>query len=217
MDCGRLRSSVAWPFFSTTTGTGRNGFQMLFHQHRARARAAAAVRRRKRLVQVQVHHVHAEIAGARDAGQRVHVGAVHIEQGAARVQQFGNLGDARLERAERGRVGDHQRGDVVGDQVLQMLEVHLPARVGADIFHFVAGDDGGGGIGSVRRIGDQHFLARVAAAGQTGANQQQAGQFALRARGRLQGGGVHAGNFQQALLQRRPRIFRQPCESSWGW
>ena len=55
----------------------------------------------------------------------------------------------------------------------------------------------------MRRIRDQHLLARVAAARQIGANQQQAGQFALRAGGGLQRGGVHAGDFEQALLQRR--------------
>ena len=47
-------------------------------RHWARAGTSAAVRRRKSLVQVEVHHVHAEVAGTRDAGQRVHVGAVHV-------------------------------------------------------------------------------------------------------------------------------------------
>ena len=61
------------------------------------------MRRRKGLVQVQVHHVDAEIAGPRDACQRVHVGAVHVEQRAALVQDFGNFRDALFEHAERAR------------------------------------------------------------------------------------------------------------------
>ena len=71
---------------------------MLFHQHGAGARAAAAVRRREGLVQVQVHDVHAEIAGPRDAHQRVHVGAVHVEQRAVRVEHLGDFRDVAARR-----------------------------------------------------------------------------------------------------------------------
>ena len=149
-----------------------------------------------------MHHVDAEIAGAGDSRERVHIGAVHVEQSAARVQQFGNLGDARLERSERRRIRHHQRGDVFGDQRLEMLQIHLPARVRADVFDFVAGNHRGGGIGSVRRIGNQNFFASVAAARETCANQQQPGQLALGSGGGLHGDGVHARDFEQALLQR---------------
>ena len=90
------------------------------HRDRACAGAAAAVRRRKSFVKIQVHHVDAEIAGAGDARQRVHVGAVHVEQRALGVQDFGDFGDALLENAERRRIGDHQRGDVFGDQFAQV-------------------------------------------------------------------------------------------------
>ncbi len=34
-----------------------------------------------------------------------------------------------------------------------------------------------------------------------GADQQDAGELAMRARGRLQGDGIHAGNIEQATLQ----------------
>ena len=47
---------------------------------------------------------------------------------------------------------------------LQMLDVNLAARVGADIFHFVAGNHRGGGIGAVRGVRNQNFLARIALA-----------------------------------------------------
>ena len=63
----------------------------LLHGDRTRAGTAAAVRRRERLVQIQVHHVDAEIARARDADQRVHVRAVHVDQRALGVQDLGDL------------------------------------------------------------------------------------------------------------------------------
>ena len=74
---------------------------MLLHRHRTAARTAAAVRRRERLVQVEVHHVDAEIARPRDAHQRVHVGAIHVNQRAFGVQDLGRLDDVLLEHAER--------------------------------------------------------------------------------------------------------------------
>ena len=66
----------------------------------------------ERLVQIEVHHVDAEIAGTRDAHQRVHVGAIHVEHGALRVQDLGHVDDVLFEHAERVGIGHHQRGDV---------------------------------------------------------------------------------------------------------
>ena len=58
------------------------------------------------------------------------------------------------------------------------------------------------GIGAVRGVRNQNFLARVALrVFQIGANQQQSGQFALRAGGRFERAGVHAGDFGEAIQQ----------------
>ena len=135
---------------------------MLLHGHRTAARSAAAVRRGERLVQVQVHDVHAEIARPRDAHQRVHVGAVHVEQRALAMQDFGGLDDARFEDAQRVGVGDHQAGHVLGDGLFERREIEQAVLVGADVLDHVAGDGGGGGVGAVRRIRNQDLLARVA-------------------------------------------------------
>ena len=62
--------------------------QMLLHRHRTAARAAAAMRRGERLVQIDVHHVDAEIARPRDAHQRIHIRAVHVDHGALGVQDL---------------------------------------------------------------------------------------------------------------------------------
>ena len=70
------------------------------------------MRRGKRLVQVQVHHIHAEVARARHARQRVHVGAIHIQQRALRMQDFGDLRNLLLENTQRRRIRQHQRGNI---------------------------------------------------------------------------------------------------------
>ncbi len=117
------------------------------------------------------------------------------------MQNFRDFGDALLEDAERRRIGDHQGGDVGRDEFAKFVDVDLAVRFGLDVFDFIAGDDRGGGIGAVRGIGDQNLLSRIALLLQVRANQQQPGELALRAGGRLQGDGVHAGDFEKALLE----------------
>ena len=80
-----------------------------------RAGSAAAVRRGERLVQVDVHDVDARFAGAHLAEQGVQVGAVHVDEAARFVHDIRDLAELLLEQAERGRVGDHDGGDVVLD------------------------------------------------------------------------------------------------------
>ena len=118
------------------------------------------------------------------------------------MKDFGNFGNALFEDAKRRRIGDHERGDVFGNEFAKFFDVDLAVRFGLDVFDLVAGDDGGRGIRSVRGVGNQNFLAGVALFFEVGANQQQAGEFALRARGGLQSDGVHAGDFEEALLQK---------------
>jgi len=55
-------------------------------------------------------------------------------------------------------------------------------------------------------IGNQYFLARIPLLLQVGANQQQAGHFAMRPRCGLQRDGIHAGDLQQALFE-QPKDF----------
>ena len=76
--------------------------------------------------------------------------------------------------------------------------------VGTNVLHRVAGNGRRGGIGAVRGIRNQDLLARVAAGFEQGANQQDAGQFAMRSGSRLEGDGVHAGDFEQRGLETLP-------------
>jgi hypothetical protein len=157
----------------------------------------------ERLVQIQVHHVHAEIAGTRDAHQRVHVGAIHVEQRALAMQDFGSLDDARFEDAQRVGVGDHQAGHIFRDGFFERGEIQQAVLVGADVLDHVTGDGRSGGVGAVRGIRNQDFLARIALLFEQGADEQDAGQFALRAGGGLQRDGVHAGDFEQRGFEMR--------------
>ena len=68
-------------------------------------------------MQIQVHHVDAEIAGPRLADQRIHVGAIHVEQRAFGVQDVGDLVNLAFKHADGGRIGQHQRGGIFVDQL----------------------------------------------------------------------------------------------------
>jgi hypothetical protein len=81
LTAGRPRRAVPW----------QERHQVLDHADRADARAAAAVRDAEGLVQVQVRDVAAELARRGQADQRVHVGAVHIDAAAMRLDHRADL------------------------------------------------------------------------------------------------------------------------------
>ena len=153
------------------------------------------------LVQVQVHHVNAEIAGADFADQRVHVGAVHVEQAALGVHDLGDLVDFLLEHSQRVGIGEHQRGDVFVHLRRQRGHIHHALGIRFQILHRVADHGRGRRIGAVRGIRDQNLLARIALRLMIGADHQQSRELAVRSGGGLQRDGVHAGNFDEALAQ----------------
>ena len=109
--------------------------EMLRHADRPDARAAAAVRDAKRFVQIQMANVRADVARPAKADLRVHVRAIHVNLAAVRMNDLANLADGRFENAVRGRIGHHQRGQIV------FVRVGLRAQIGEiDVAVFQAGD-----------------------------------------------------------------------------
>ena len=104
---------------------------MLPHRDRPGARAAAAVGGAEGFVRVVVHHVDAEIAGAGDAEDGVHVRAVEVEKRAGLVDQLGHLDDVRVELADGVGVGHHHRGDLVVQVGLEVVQIGQ--AIGADL------------------------------------------------------------------------------------
>ena len=158
------------------------------HAHGAGARSAAAVRRRKRLVQVQVQDVHAEVRRLRQPHQRVEVRPVHVEQRARRVRGVRDLPDLPLEQPQGVRHGQHHHGRLRPERRLQGGKVQPPVRARRHGLHRETAQRGGGRIRSVRRIRHQDFRALPVLAGPVvGRRDQDAREFAVRARRRLQG------------------------------
>ncbi len=159
-------------------------------------------------MQIDVHHVDAEIARPRDAHQRVHIRAVHVDHGALGVQNLRALHDVLFEHAQRVRIRHHQRGHIVIDQARELLQIHHALVVGLDVLHRVARHHRRGRIGAMRGIGNQNPLARIALRFQQRAHQQDARQFAMRARRGLQRHRIQACDLEQRLLQPRDHFHR---------
>ena len=152
-------------------------------------------------MQVQVHHIHAEVAGPHLAHQRIHVGAVHIEQRALGVQNVGDLVNLMLEHTQRRWVGEHQRRGVFVHLPRECFEVDAAIGIRLEILHCVAAEGCGSRVGAVGRVGNENLLARIALRFVPGPREQDSRELAVRAGRRLQRNRVHAGDFEQAALQ----------------
>ena len=174
------------------------------------ARASPAVWNRERLVQVQVAHVGADRRRAGEPDLRVHVRAVHVDLAAVLVDDGADLADRFLVDAVRGRVRDHQRGEIARVLVgllLEIRQVDVAARVAGRHDHLHPGHHRARRVGAVRRGGNQHDVAvALAAALMPGADDEQAGQLALRAGVRLQRDRREAGDLAQRGLERREHL-----------
>ena len=81
------------------------------------------------------------------------------------------------------------------------FEIDAALGVRLEVFDLVAADGRGGGVGAVRGVGNQNLAARIALRLVPGADEQNAGELAMRAGRGLQRDRVHAGDFDQAALQ----------------
>jgi len=152
-------------------------------------------------VQIRVNDVDAHVAGAGDANERVEIRAVAVQIRALAVKDVRHRANLALENAERVRNGDHQRGDILVDCLLQDVQIHRSSAVRLQLANFVAGESGRRWIGAVRRIGDQNVFARVAALRQRFVNHQNAGELTVRAGHRLQRHPRHSQDRLQRLLE----------------
>ena len=172
---------------------------------RSHARPAAAMRDAEGLVQVDVADVGADLRRLGEAGERVQVGAVHVDLAAGGVHRLADLHDRLLEHAVRRRVGDHQRGEpraVLGDLALEIRQVDIAVLVAGDHDDAQAHHLRAGRVGAVRRGRDQADVARaLALRRQVVADREQPGVLALRAGVRLQRDAGEAGDFGEHAFQ----------------
>ncbi|MNP00286.1 hypothetical protein D3C76_920750 [compost metagenome] len=176
---------------------GQEWRQVRLHTNRPDTRAATAVGNAEGLVQVQVRHIAAELARGTQADHGVHVGAVDVHLAAVLMNDVAEARDALLEHAVGRGIGDHQRGQlraVLRGLALQVGDIDVAPRVTVDHHHAQARHLRRGGVGAMRRRGNQaHITPRLATAGVVGADGQQACIFALGASVGLQRHGVIAG------------------------
>src|SRR5690606_17260366 len=88
------------------------GLEMRLDPDRAHAWPTAAMRDAEGLVQVHVADVGADISWAGQAYKRVEIGSVEINLAAMLVNDRADVLRALLEHAMRGRIGEHQGGEI---------------------------------------------------------------------------------------------------------
>ena len=107
-----------------------------------------------------MHDINTQVARPDDSQQGVEVGAVHVEQGTVGVQGLGDGHDVGLKDAQGVGIGHHQGRHVRSEVRAQLGEADGAVGAGGDLLDLVTGEMGRGRVGAVRRIGNQHDLAR---------------------------------------------------------
>ena len=163
------------------------------------AGAAAAVRNAKGLVQIQVANIGADVAGAAKTDLGVHVRAIHVNLAAVGMNDVANFADGGFENAVGGRVGDHQRGEIVFVRVgfcAQIGEIDVAIFQAGDRHDFESGHHGARRVGAVRGSRNETDIARGFTARRViFPDRQEPGVFALRAGVRLERDCGEAGDF----------------------
>ena len=176
------------------TGAGQERNQRVAHADRAGTGAAAAVRRGERLVQVHMENVDPDAAHVGVAHDGVQVRAVAVDEAAALVHQIADRLDVGLEQAERVRVRDHDARAVVVHDGFDGFDGQDAVGTDGHLHRGEAAQGRAGGVGAVRGVGDEHLGALVALRPVPRLNEHDAGQFAVRARGRLEAARLKAGH-----------------------
>jgi hypothetical protein len=153
---------------------------------RPHARPAAAVGNAEGLVQVEVTDVGADVTRAGEPHLGIHVGPVHVDLAAVLVDDLADFLDAALENPVGGRIGHHQRGELLGVRLglrAKVGQVDVALGIGLHHHHLHPGHHRAGGIGAVGGLGNQADRAvSLAPRLVVRADHQQPRKLALRAR-----------------------------------
>ena len=117
------------------------------------------------------------------------------------MHKVGDLVNLLLKHSKRIWIRDHQRGNVFIHLRRQSGHIDHAAVVRFQIFYRVTDRGRCRRIRAMRGVGNQNFLTGVAFRFVIGADHEQSSEFALRTGGGLQGDGVHAGDFQEAVAE----------------
>ena len=190
--------------------TGQEVCQSRYDADRTHARTATAVRNAERFVQIQVANIRADIAWARDANLRIHVGAVHIDEPAVGVNDVTQFANAIFEHAVRTWVRHHAGREILSVKFrlhLQVGNIDVAVSIAINRNNGHASDHRACRIGAVRTIGNQADRSSlVTAVVVVRANHHEAGVLALRTSVRLQTDGGETGDFAEPCLEGTEQI-----------
>ena len=124
----------------------------------AHAGAAATVGNAKRFVKIEMTDVGSDMARRGEADLRIHIRAIHVDLATVGMNCVADVFDRGFEYAVRGRIGDHQRGEIVAVRFcfgFEITDVDIAVFIAGHGHDFQTAHGGTGGIGAVRAGGDQ--------------------------------------------------------------
>ena len=146
--------------------------------------------------------VEAEVTELRPPEERIHVGAVAVDEAARLVNDAAHLDGVAVEEAEGCRLGEHDAREVLAGLGADGVEVDVTAGRGGDRDDLEAGHGRGRGVGAVSGVRDEHLAAMsVAARVERRAEGEDACELALRSRERGEAGAGQAADLLQVGLQ----------------
>ena len=110
------------------TRAGQEGREFLDASNRTGTGTTTAMGGRKCFMQVEVHDVDAEIARVRNADERIHVGAVHVDEAASVVHDAADFANVFFEDADGVGVGDHETRSIAGHGFVEGFEIDHAVR-----------------------------------------------------------------------------------------
>ena len=143
-----------------------------------------------------MHHIDAQITGADNAQQGVHVGTIAIDQSAGIMDDLDCFHDLLFKETEGIGVGDHQASQGVVCLGFDGFKVNIPVTIGGDFDDLEAAHGGTGRVCAVGRIRNEHLGAlRVAVVLMVGGDDLDADHFSLGAGCGLHGNTGKAADF----------------------
>ena len=183
----------------------KEGSEVCFSAHRADTGPTTTVGNAERLVEVQVGDIATDVAVAGEPDQCVQVRAVDVHLATGCVNGSGDVGNPRFVDTVRGGVGDHQgsqRFAVLGDLLVNVVNVDVSTLVTGQHHYFHPGEDSAGGVSAMGAGGDQtHITVVVTARAVVSANSQEARVFTLATGIGLKRYRVVSGELREPLFQ----------------
>src|SRR4030095_4576680 len=106
-----------------------------------------------------MHYVDSKAGRFGHSGQRVHIGAIHINKPATVMNNATDFPNVSLELSNGVGIGKHESGDIFAHMLSQLFEIGKTVAPGGNSFNSIAADYCRSRVCAVSGIGSENFLS----------------------------------------------------------